>query len=45
MNIDHSQSSTDRIRQGETGHGLRYMLGIGTGLAVLALGVMMMLAM
>lgn len=36
--------STDKVRQGETGHGVRYMLGYGIVLAVLALGLTIMLA-
>ncbi len=36
--------STDEARQGETGHGVRYMLGYGIVLAVLALGLTIMLA-
>lgn len=38
MSTEQTQLSTDQVRQGETGHGVRYMLGYGIALTVLALG-------
>jgi hypothetical protein len=38
MAIDHTNLSTDDVRQGESGHGVRYMLGYGIAFAVMALG-------
>jgi hypothetical protein len=43
--LNHAERSTDEARQGETGHGVRYMLGIGTALAVIAKVVAFMIAM
>lgn len=40
MDIDHS---TDGIRQGESGHGVRYMLGFGTLLAIVAMVIVVMI--
>ena len=42
---DHAEPSTDQARQGETGHGVRYMLAIGTGLAVLAIALAVIVAL
>lgn len=39
MSTDKLQLTTDQARQGETGHGVRYMLGYGIAFAVLALGL------
>lgn len=33
---DQSKPQTDEVRQGETGHGVRYMLGAGILLVVVA---------
>ena len=43
MDVDHIERSTDDIRQGETGHGVRYMLGFGTLLAIVAMAVAAMI--
>jgi hypothetical protein len=40
MSLDHVELSTDDARQGETGHHVRYILGWGTLLVVLAFGVL-----
>jgi hypothetical protein len=42
---DHAEPSTDEARQGETGHGVRYMLAVGTGLAVMAIALVAILAL
>jgi hypothetical protein len=42
---DHAEPSTDQVRQGETGHGVRYMLAVGTGLAVLAIALAVIVAL
>lgn len=39
MAIDHNDVSTDQARQGETGHGVRYMLAYGLAFAVIAMGL------
>jgi hypothetical protein len=44
MAIDHTDLTTDEARQGETGHGVRYMLGYGLVLAVIAMGLAAMFA-
>lgn len=44
MDINSADRSTDDIRQGETGHGVRYMLGFGTAFAVIAMAIVIMLA-
>lgn len=36
---------TDDARQGETGHGVRYMLGIGIFLVVVAFGLVALFSM
>lgn len=41
---DHTELSTDNARQGETGHHLRYILGWGTALAVVAMIVLIITA-
>jgi hypothetical protein len=41
-NEDHIEISTDQVRQGETGHGVRYVLFFGTLFAVVALGLAVM---
>jgi hypothetical protein len=42
---DHAELTTDQARQGETGHGVRYILAVGTGLAVLAIAIAMIMAL
>lgn len=42
---EHAELSTDQARQGETGHGVRYVLAVGTALAVLALGIAIIVAL
>ena len=32
----YSEKTPDAVRQGVTGHGVRYVLGIGLGLAIIA---------
>lgn len=39
MTTDQMKPKTDEVRQGETGHGVRYMLGIGIFLVVVAFGL------
>jgi hypothetical protein len=36
---EHAELTTDQARQGETGHHVRYVLAIGTVLAVAALAM------
>jgi hypothetical protein len=42
---DHAELSTDAARQGETGHHVRYVLAIGTILAVAALAMAVIVAL
>ena len=42
---EHAELSTDQARQGETGHHVRYVLAIGTILAVAALAMAVMFAL
>lgn len=42
---EHAEPSADQARQGETGHGVRYMLAIGTGLAVVAIALAVILSL
>jgi hypothetical protein len=42
---EHAELSTDQARQGETGHGVRYILAIGTGLAVFAIALAVIVAL
>ena len=42
---EHAEPSGDQARQGETGHGVRYMLAIGTGLAILAIALAVILSL
>lgn len=44
MAIDHTELSTDAARQGETGHGVRYMLAFGLLFGVIGLGLAAMFA-
>jgi len=39
MAIEPDDVSTDDARQGETGHGVRYMLAFGLAFAVIAMGL------
>jgi hypothetical protein len=39
MDLEHTEISTDRARQGETGHHVRYVLMFGTLLVVVAFAV------
>ena len=42
---EHAELSTDQARQGETGHHVRYVLAIGTVLAVAALAMAVIFAL
>ena len=42
---DNSKPQTDEVRQGETGHGVRYMLGAGIILVVVAFAVVAIFTM
>jgi hypothetical protein len=42
---EHAELSTDQARQGETGHHVRYVLAIGTVLAVAALAMAVIVAL
>ena len=42
---EHAELSTDQARQGETGHHVRYVLAIGTILAVAALAMAVIVAL
>ena len=44
-NVEHEDVSTDDARQGETGHGVRYMLAFGLVFAVIAMGLTVVFAM
>lgn len=44
MAIDHTELTTDEARQGETGHGVRYMLAFGLLFVVIGLGLTAMFA-
>lgn len=41
---DHEDVATDNARQGETGHGVRYMLGISVVLAIAAMALTALVA-
>jgi len=43
--LDHTELSTDNVRQGETGHHVRYILMFGTGLAVFAFAILAVLVL
>ena len=42
---EHAELTTDQARQGETGHHVRYVLAIGTVLAVAALAMAVIFAL
>ena len=42
---EHAELSTDQARQGETGHHVRYVLAIGTILAVAPLAMAVIVAL
>ncbi|HEX5006308.1 MAG TPA: hypothetical protein VFV70_04300 [Hyphomonadaceae bacterium] len=42
---DHAELTSDQARQGETGHHVRYVLAIGTILAVAALAMAVIVAL
>ena len=42
---DQLKPQTDDVRQGETGHGVRYMLGVGILLVVVAFAVVAIFTM
>ena len=42
---EHAELTTDQARQGETGHHVRYVLAIGTVLAVAALAMAVIVAL
>jgi hypothetical protein len=42
---EHAELTTDQARQGETGHHVRYVLAIGTILAVAALAMALIVAL
>ena len=42
---EHAELSSDQARQGETGHHVRYVLAIGTVLAVAALAMAVIVAL
>jgi hypothetical protein len=42
---EHAELSSDEARQGETGHHVRYVLAIGTVLAVAALAMAVIVAL
>jgi hypothetical protein len=42
MAADPTKPETDEVRQGESGKGVRYMLGIGILLVIIAFGVVAM---
>ena len=45
MATDEFRPETDEVRQGKTGHGVRYMLAIGIALVVVAFAVMAVFTM
>ncbi len=42
---DQLKPEIDEVRQGETGHGVRYMLGIGIALVVVAFAIVAIFTM
>lgn len=42
---EHAELTTDQARQGETGHHVRYVLAIGTGLVIVAFALVVMIAL
>jgi hypothetical protein len=44
MTLHRSELSVDRVRQGETGHGVRFVLGYSLALAIVAIGLAFALA-
>jgi hypothetical protein len=42
---EHAELTTDQARQGETGHHVRYVLAIGTVLAIAALAMAVIIAL
>lgn len=44
MTVHRSKLSVDRVRQGETGHGVRFVLGYSLTLAIVAMGLAFLFA-